>query len=361
LKTAYILPNIIGTGGIAKVIFAKIDYLIENFNYDITIITYMNIEKKSAYTINKNVKFIHLNLDSNKNLKSVLSNVLKENKFDIVISSLSNNEFYFINSIKDGSKKIAEFHTCFDYIKGFTSKRENFLKYIKEKISFYKFILAAKKFNAFVVLNNIDKVSFSKYLKNIEVISNPIIHSSEIAKCDFRSKKIIAAGRLEGVKGFEYLVEAWGKINSKFPDWSVSIYGEGPLESELKSQIKNNNIKNISIYPFDKNIDKHYKDSSILVLTSMFEGQGMVLLEAMHYGLSLVSFKIKSGPLELVKDNKNGFLVKKKSTSELAEKIETLITDENLREKFHYNSIEFSKEYSIEKIMKKWNHLFKNL
>ena len=49
----------------------------------------------------------------------------------------------------------------------------------------------------------------------------------------------------------------------------------------------------------------------------------------------------------------------KKSTSELAEKIETLITDENLREKFHYNSIEFSKEYSIEKIMKKWNHLFK--
>ena len=53
------MPNIIGTGGIAKVIFAKIDYLIENFNYDITIITYMNIEKKSAYTINKNVKFIY--------------------------------------------------------------------------------------------------------------------------------------------------------------------------------------------------------------------------------------------------------------------------------------------------------------
>lgn len=358
MKIAYILPYINGTGGIAKVIFAKINYLIEVMNYQVSIITYLNVHQKSAYDISNNIQYIHLRLSSQKKLKEALTKVMYEKKFDLVISSLGNNEFYFLNSIKDGSKKIAESHSCFENFRGFTSRNGNLLKYLREKIFFFKYINAAKKFDAFVVLNSIDGMSYKKYLKNTAVISNPIIHNSLPSKDNFKEKRIIAVGRLEGVKAFHYLIEAWAMIYSQYSDWIVEIYGEGPLEKDLKNLIINKNIKNIDIKPFTKEIDDVYKKSSILVMTSMFEGQGMVLLEAMYYGLSLLSFKIKSGPMEIVKDKENGFFVEKGNTLQLSEKLEVLINDNHLREKFHHNSITLSKDYELEKIMKKWVNLF---
>ena len=93
-------------------------------------------------------------------------------------------------------------------------------------------------------------------------------------------------------------------------------------------------------------------------MSSRFEGMPMVLLEAMSFGLPVVSFTCPCGPKDIIKNNEDGFLVDLENIEKMAEKIKKLIVDEEKRILFGKNAQKNIQRFSKNKIMKDWKKLF---
>ena len=156
MKVIYIHHHMHLQGGIPKILSFKANYL-KDKGIEVVFIT-ANSNNHFAFELN-NIKIYNLynasveNGKFNKNkFRIKLRNLLYTEKADIVITTAYSHEFYFINSIKDGSIKICEFHVTFKFAYGFANWRYDIKKYIFEKLFFLNVILKARKFDKFVVL-----------------------------------------------------------------------------------------------------------------------------------------------------------------------------------------------------------------
>ena len=223
--------------------------------------------------------------------------------------------------------------------------------------------MAAKYADCVVVLGKNDLENYKNHCKKIKrltYIYNPIAVAIE-PKADIKSKKIIAMGRLNNQKGFDLLIEAWAKLEPDFNDWEVNIFGEGLLKEQLQKQIDDKNLKKFFLRGYSENISKNMADSSIFVLSSRYEGFVLVLLEAQAIGLPCVSFNCKEGPAEIIDDGVNGFLVEPLNVDSLAEKIRTLMENEELRKQFSRKSTKDLGRFERKQIMDKWDKLLSEL
>jgi glycosyltransferase involved in cell wall biosynthesis len=142
------------------------------------------------------------------------------------------------------------------------------------------------------------------------------------------------AGRLSQEKGLDWLINMAHDLKNKELDFTLLIAGEGPLMEALVKKSKDLELTNYVYFSgFVAEMDRFYSSIDLFILTSAWEGCSNVILEAMDKGLPIVAFNNSSIP-EMVKDNINGLLVKNKDGKELAEKVELLIRDGNLRAKF---------------------------
>lgn len=383
MKLVFCARKIIGKGGIERVLSHRLNYFIEKFNYDITLITTDNNsivygKELPFYYFNPKIRMIDLSINyieiANKNLNFIekffykkkmyskhllmLNKVIENIQPDILISlgESSSNICYRINY---PCKKILEHHFSKQYSLGLLEVN-NFWDQIKVLYREYREKYYMNKYDKFLVLTNEDKENWGNN-KKIEVINNPLTFNlKEISSC--KNKKIISVGRLEIVKGFDILIEVWKKVNEKYKDWILEIYGEGSLRNDLQSQINSLKLSNrIILKGNEKNIKEKYLESSIYVMSSRYEGFGMVLIEAMACGLPVVSFDSPCGPKDIIRDNENGFLCKFSDINEMADKILYLIENEEKRIEMGKKSKELSFEYSEEKIMNKWQELFNDL
>ena len=148
----------------------------------------------------------------------------------------------------------------------------------------------------------------------------------------------------------------------KSPDWILEIYGNGSERENLQNKINKLRLeKSFLLKGAEKNIQEKYLESSIYVMSSRFEGMPMVLLEAMTYGLPIISFDCPCGPKDIIKDNEDGFLVEFGNIEQMAEKIEKLISDEEKRKLFGKNARKNVERFSADTIMKEWKELFESL
>jgi len=145
-----------------------------------------------------------------------------------------------------------------------------------------------------------------------------------------KEKIILSIGRLSHQKGYDLLLEAFSMVNNKHPDWRLRIvgddFGEKDKLIEIAERLK---ISNFEMLPANRNVEKFYTSASLFVLSSRYEGLPMVLLEALGFGLPIVSFNCPTGPSEVVGED-NGFLVENGNTAELADAINKLIEDSQL-------------------------------
>ena len=124
-----------------------------------------------------------------------------------------------------------------------------------------------EKLQRLIVLTEEEKTSW-KNKKNIEVIPNPLPFSLEESS-SLENKKAIAVGRLAFEKGFDSLIRTWEIVNEKYPDWELSIYGNGPLKDELIQLIKDKGLKlSVKIYDPVANIQDKYLGHSMLIFSS---------------------------------------------------------------------------------------------
>ena len=242
----------------------------------------------------------------------------------------------------------------------FKRKITNYLILMIYKIIGNKIIFLSEKdekiYNRFPILGS------KKTLKIVNYINDELFNGNTIY--NINSKKIITVGRIDYAKGYEYLIEVAKLVFAKYPDWQWHIYGDGETEYKNKiiDLIKQNDLQNhIILQGNHSDIYDLYSKYSFLVMTSRYEGFGLVLIEAKAKKLPLISFDVNSGPSDIIRDGFDGFLIKPFDCQMMAEKICELIENPELRQKFSDNAHGNIDKFSKEKIIKQWCDLIDEL
>lgn len=125
------------------------------------------------------------------------------------------------------------------------------------------------------------------------------------------SRVAINVGRLTSDKQQLILLEIWEEVNKRIPDhgWKLQIIGSGEEEEHLKVFINKHELTNVELIPHTSNIADYYENAELFLFTSKMEGFGMVLLEAMSFGVPCISFDCPSGPRDMIIDEENGYLI----------------------------------------------------
>lgn len=215
-----------------------------------------------------------------------------------------------------------------------------------------------------VTLTKEDRETYKKYFgkkHRIVQIYNPFELNKSSKPYDVDSKRIISVGRLSHQKGFDILVDVAEKVFKKRSDWEWVILGEGEERKFLEDKIRDKSIVNLQLVGRVNNVKEYLENSSIYVMTSRYEGFPLVLIEAKENNLPVVSFNCKTGPLELVQDGINGYLVDCFDIDTMSEKICQLINNAELRKQFSDNALLDTQKLNYNEIINQWINLIESI
>lgn len=363
MKLLYLVPSVNNEGGVARVLATKANYLVEKLGYEIHILTQNNGNSPLFYSFNNEIVWHDMILKGKKikfflNYKKELKKYCQEINPDVIVVADNGLKGYFVPILLGNEIPII-----------FESHGSKFLELKKRRYSFFsKLILSfqlfckefgGKKFTRFVVLSN---ESWSEWnLKNTVVIPNPLVLKTE-DKATLQSKKVIAVARHSYEKGLDRLLILWQKVAIKYPDWILEIYGSKSKEVDLKQLASDLGILNsVQFYKPVKNIEEKYLEASILVMTSRTEGFGMVLIEAMAFGLPVIAYDCPVGPGSIITNNVDGYLIENGNEEQFIEKLSALMENQDLRKQLGQNGQKAVLRFDIETIMNQWNTLFEEV
>lgn len=175
-----------------------------------------------------------------------------------------------------------------------------------------------------------------------------------------KNKEIIFVGRLSAEKKPEYLLDIWGELHEKYPDWKLTFIGDGPLKSRLMQKTKKRKLKNVSFTGFT-NSYPYYERAAILCMTSLYEGLPMVILEAKLHGVIPIIYDTYSASVDLINNNETGYIITPFNKKEYVECLSKLMDNDILRHEMMLKSREDSKRFDIDSIGQKWENLFSEL
>lgn len=215
-----------------------------------------------------------------------------------------------------------------------------------------------KRYKKIISLTDHDMKNYQKFHKNVIKIPNisPYDVTTLSNSYDINTKKVIAIGRLAPQKNFIALLQAWKKVQDVYPEWHLDIYGEGEERELLLDYIVHNKLTTVMLKGNCLDLPEVYKSASFLVMSSKYEGWGLVLIEAQSFGLPVISFDCPFGPRELIKDGQTGYLVNDQNIDELSEKIIKLISNNNIRCIFSKNARKAAEDYSTLVVLELWKN-----
>ena len=377
MKIAYCIPALYNPSGMERVLTMKANYLALQ-GYEIHIILTDGGDKPPYFPLEKSVQVHQLDIDFEepyhhpfwhrvwlyqkkmKALKKQLNACLCELKPDITVSLLRR-DVNVINHMTDGSPKVGEIHFDRLHYRHFTASwMPTFIYSYVQKWWMGKLIRELKKLDKFVVLTHED-AAFWPELNNVIVVPNPTSFFPDTVS-DCTRKQVIAAGRYVDQKGFDRLISAWQKVSSRHPDWVLKIYGDGGGRESLQQQITELGLNENCILEHSvSDIAVKFQESSIFVLSSRYEGFGLVIVEAMSCGLPVVSFACHCGPRDIITEETDGFLVPEGDIDGLAEKINLLIEEDHFRKNMGKMARLKAENYKMEKVGVQWTALFESL
>lgn len=350
--------------------FTPIDYSIYKLNSNINIkfVNEYNAEKivkirnrrNKMYIDNlstgkyKNSLLVQKYINCDRRTAKIISRIINKEKYDYVISlSTIYNTMLAVISDKISAKTIGWQHSCSERYFDLPNERH----YNQDKFSKYMF----KKLDSYVVLTNHDK----NYLKkrfgvDTVVINNPkSLISNKVSS--LKNKKFLAVGRYVPVKNFEMLIDIFYEFHKKNKEWSLDIVGEGELRDVLDRKIKNYKLeKFVKLKKHTNNIEKYYLNSSVYLMSSLYEGWGMVMGEAIEFGLPIVSFNIASAP-EMIHDGYNGYIIENYDKENYINCMLKLAKNNKLLKTMGKNARKISDKKPNEMIAEEWINLFKSI
>lgn len=174
-----------------------------------------------------------------------------------------------------------------------------------------------------------------------------------------RKKEILTIGWLSVAKGTELLLPAAKRILDKYPEWTWRLIGKGDMLAAVETFIESNNLQNrlIITQPVSPDLSSYYQTASILAHPSRKEAFGLVIAEAMSYGLPVVAFDCPTGPRHIIKSGEDGILVKDGHPDDLSDALSALIQNHTTRIKMGENAFQSAKRFSPASIYEEWKKL----
>ena len=284
-------------------------------------------------------------------LNKQIIKIINENKFDYVIGVASDYSL-ILSMIKNkvNSKLIGWQHNCFDAY--FRTKGRRLYK--QDILSKYMI----KTLDKYIVLTNNDKEKIlSEYGIEVESIYNPLSFISKEVSIN-NNKVFFAAGRLEHVKGFDMLIDAFRLFAEKNNEWKLVIVGDGSERENIIKRINEYNLQDrIRVDHTTDNIKSYLINSSVYLMTSRWEGFGLVVTEAFEMGVPVISFDLPALK-ELINDGKSGILIPKFDIEKFANAMYELAINDELRKKMGDEAKKRAGLFSHERIGGEWKNIF---
>lgn len=203
--------------------------------------------------------------------------------------------------------------------------------------------------------NYIYEYPFSSVSYPLEELSVIDKNEKDIIKLKENLNKIVllCVSRFDEMKGIDVLIKSFQKINNN--EITLLIIGGGPMKSKYMDYIKSNNISNIVIKDFiqKEELIKFYKISDIFILPTKYDVWGLVVNEAMNFGLPIITTEMCGCSYDLINNGENGYIIKSEDQEELTSKMEILIKDEIKRKEFGKKSLQIIESYNIKNMVTK--------
>ena len=276
-----------------------------------------------------------------------LSEQIERIQPDIIVCTTAD-PVYSIAKVKGAIPLIVESHSICSRTLGETSSRQRYVAHLLKR--------GLKHASCWVAMTEQDACEWCKLGLHVEVIPD-MVHLNDGALSSFTRKRVIFVGRFDYQKRPLEIIHIWQRVFPQFPDWHLDIYGDGEQRREVEALASELDM-NIHVHMPTGEIFECYRNSSILVSTSLFEPFGLVIPEAMSCGLPVVAYDCPYGPSTLIADGENGFLVENLHADAFASQLSLLMSDENLRQRMGQAAAKSAQAYSAEKIMPMWQQLF---
>lgn len=376
MKLVYCHCSVYNPGGMERVLLNKVSWLAAH-GHEVIVVTTDQGGRRPFYDFPASVKMVDLGINySADNGKQVIGKIsayllkrrlhrrrltalLMQERPDITVS-LYPSESSFIPRIKDGSKKVLELH--FNRYFRLQYGRSGVLGFI-DRIRSLQDKMIVGKFDRFVVLTEEDRGYWGS-LTNMVVIPNAAMPVRSGSWSDCTARRVIAVGRLDYQKGFDRLLRIWAavKADESLADWRLDIFGQGEWRNLLVGLSRRLGIDDsVAINEPVKDIEAEYRKSSILAMTSNYEGFPMVMVEAMTMGVPAVAFDFKCGPKDIIRDGHNGVIVSNGDEQAFASRLAALMHDTARRKSMGVNARGIVDAYSEEAVMQQWVSLFTSL
>ena len=334
-----------------------------------------NLLEEQTYQTDNRVKLYNLVSTNNNKIKKWGSaignvrNIAKKEQPNVIIGVMDTCSL--VSKLATIGMDIPVFmteHYAFERPQGL-SKFERFSRYYLNRL-----------YQGITVLTHADLTVIGNRLRNVYVLPNPL-SLEVVAEIPHKEKVILAAGRLDAwyVKGFDVLIKAFSKLvqGSRFKvqgslkpsseelivksgGWKLQIAGTGSEKNlnYLKQLCKENGVEDyVEFLGFQKDIEKLYQKASIFVLSSRYEGFGLVLIEAMSQGCACIACDYKGRQREIIQNDSQGLCCEPDDVDALSEAMRKMMTDDQYRESVRKNAVERSKYYSLENTIQRWEKL----
>jgi len=357
LKIA-IITSSLGGGGAQKS-SANLSFVLSKLDYDVHIISILN---QIDYEYQGKLLNLGKLKDQNDSIFGKIKrfrlfyNYLKSENFDYIIDSRARPTFFkqlLINKILYAHQKVI--YVVHSY------RLKNYIP----KSRFLAKVLYKNAFQLVAVSQEIKKLIQLKYgFNQVSAIYNCLSKSELVANQDtpkLPQKFILFFGRIDDqVKNISLLIDAYNQSKLAVNNTKLVILGEGPDTTYLKQKTVDLQLQHQIVFlPYCADPSSIIKRALFSVLSSRYEGFGMVLIESLSFGIPVVSVDCKSGPSEVINHKENGLLVDNHNPIALADAFNEFIENKKL-----YNHCKEQAKQSVEKfsddiISKSWLNLLK--
>ena len=360
-KKIAIFTSSLGVGGAEK-FAANLTFIIQGLGYEVHVISVLD---KIDY--NYTGKLLNLGLINN-NSNPILNKIikykflrryLKTQKFDFIIDNRSRpifiKEFLIKNFLYNGNNIIYMAHS-------------SLLKNYVPQSKFLARLLYKESRSIVAVSNHIKQNLESKYyFKRVEFIPNTVsnieLNQNQNIIQNLPQRYILYYGRIDNkVKNLSLLLNAYKESRLSSNKVFLVILGDGPDINLIKQIVKNMDLESMVLFfEFQANPSQFIRNAIYTVLTSRFEGFPMVLIESLSLGVPVVSVDCKSGPKEIIDNEKNGLLVENHNLIELSTAFNRLFEDKKLYRNCCNNAKQSIKKFSVNIVSEKWKVLLEKL
>lgn len=375
MKIVFCTNSVSGFGGVELVTIAKCNAFAAIEGNEVWLIVAIH-NGQLARQIDKRVHYINLGIDYFKNdwtlprikrWRRILSYRLHEKKRlkgilpkihpDIIVST-GYNEKKILPQIKVSPRPVLvlEQHQAKNVF-----RHLSFIDRMIGSLSRWEFDLFFKhRFDHIIVLTSEAKKSQSTN-KKVSLIPNPLIYQHN-CRSALTYKTVISVGRLDKNKNMAALIRIWSAVHRTHPDWTLEIYGNGPLKAALEQLIKQSDLqKTVFLKGATNDVITKLSNASIFAFSSLVESFGMVIVEAQSCGLPVVAYDCPDGPKDIISDGKDGFLLPLNDELGMAQKICLLIENEELRQKMGARAYNNSQQYDMSVIIDQYMAVFSQL